>query len=200
MLGIRLHGLLENLLDVCVLEIRLVAINFLGHFNLTLSQNVQILSLFTLLVDYVAAIADSVLNILYQFVQLSVGQLGKYLNISEVYLHLNLFALFLQVKEILIIFVLEVEKVSILDSPHGSVASAFTHIAQMLVLPVSVAQAELSEVVALIDLGEDDLLRLKCLIEADGQLRVAHLGDIIILLCPLFEVDLVWLLFLLDGR
>ena len=45
----------------------------------------------------------------------------------------------------------------------------------MLVLLIAVAKAELSEVVALIDLGKDYLLWLKSLIKAYRQLRVANL-------------------------
>ena len=70
----------------------------------------------------------------------------------------------------------------------------------MLVLLIAVAKAELSEVVALIDLGKDYLLWLKSLIKAYRQLRVANLGNIIILLSSSLEVDLVWLLFLQAGR
>ena len=65
MLRICLHRLLENLLDVCIFKIRFIFVNFLGHFNLSLSQNVQILSLFTLLVEYVAAITNCILDIFY---------------------------------------------------------------------------------------------------------------------------------------
>ena len=45
----------------------------------------------------------------------------------------------------------------------------------MLVLFIAVAEAELSEGVALIYFGKDNLLWLESLIKADRQLRVANL-------------------------
>ena len=45
----------------------------------------------------------------------------------------------------------------------------------MLVLLIAVAEAELSEVIALIYLGKDDFLWLKSLVKTDRQLRVANL-------------------------
>lgn len=45
----------------------------------------------------------------------------------------------------------------------------------MLVLFIAVAEAELSEVIALIDLGKDNLLWLESLIKTYRQLRVANL-------------------------
>ena len=107
------------------------------------------------------SIPHSVLDNLDQLVQLSIRQLLEDWDFPEVHLHLGQLSLFLLIQEVIVVLALKVEEVSVLDSPHGRVTSALADVAQMIILLQVFAQAELAEIIALIKLGENDLLWLE---------------------------------------
>ena len=96
-----------------------------------------------------------------QFVELPIRQLREDWDLPEVRLHLRQLSLLLLLQEVFVVLVLKVEEVGVLDGPHGRVASAFADVTQMIKLFQAFAQAELAEIVALIELCENDLLGLE---------------------------------------
>lgn len=63
--------------------------------------------------------------------------------------------------ELLVVFVLQVEEVSILDGPHWSEASSHPYISQMGPCLILWSKTELTEIRARVELGEDDFFGLE---------------------------------------
>jgi len=113
------------------------------------------------------SVTNCVLDYLNQPVELTVGQSCENWDLSEIDLHLCLFALLLILNETLIVFIFKVEEVAVLHGPHGRVRSTFTDISQVVELLVLATETELTEIVALVEFGKYDLLRLEAFIETD---------------------------------
>lgn len=159
-LRICLHRLIENLLDVCVFEVGLILVCFHWESHLARSQNVDEVSLLALLVKFASPLFHCIGDNFYHPIQLPVCQFTEDGNCPEVHLHLWQLALFLQEEEIVVLLRLQVEEVTVLHRPHGSVASSLSRIAQVSYFFTFGAKTELAEVRTLIEFSEYDFLWL----------------------------------------